>query len=173
MIVNFRKFLRLTLGLFLTAAFIVAGTMTANAAVGPGGSVITCGIYADYPHASNHVSGTINAVGRVECDGLVNEIYLKVTLAKSNGYLSSTTQDRFYPTGGRLSGNAAKSCAEAPGTFQTRVNAVVHFPAGYTPTPQVGNQNSAWFALACGVAFKAGATAPSSQPLYTIVARKL
>jgi hypothetical protein len=58
----------------------------------------------------------------------------------------------------RLAANATKSCSEAPGSFQTRVDAVVHFPAGFSPTPQIVNVNSYWNSVLCG----GGNIAPAS-----------
>lgn len=128
------------------------GATAANAAVGPGGSIITCTISLDNPHPSGHVNGTISAQGRVTCTAMVDTIYIKTYLTKVNdGTVASQTFNRGSVSSGSSVG--AKSCSEGPATFRSGADVVVHFPAGYTPAKAVSNHSSTNQYVACGNAF--------------------
>jgi hypothetical protein len=44
-----------------------------------------CTLTIQYPHASTHVSGTVNVVGDVTCPITMREMYLRIYLEKSGG----------------------------------------------------------------------------------------
>jgi len=110
--------------------------------------VSVCTIKANDPHPSAHVSGNINATGTVSCTVSMAEIYLRVKLERGNGtVITGTTNDRFNTA--YESGNAATSCANS-GTWRTRVEYALTFPAGYNPQYHSNNFASPWKAVACG-----------------------
>jgi hypothetical protein len=157
------------LSIVVTAAALTLSSATAaNAATGPGGSVITCNVYADYPHGSGHVAGTINAVGRVVCTAKVDEIYLKTTLLNvTRGTASSTTVD--YLNTSSVSTNAAKGCGEGPAVFQTKTDVLVNFPARYTPQQGISHVSSPRITVKCGSVTGANRVA-SGAPLEVLIA---
>lgn len=128
---------------------VVGGSTAANAATGPGGIVITCTTSLDNPHQSGHVNGSISAQGRINCTSGVAEIYVKTTLTNlSRATAASQTDDRFNVSSAASVG--AKSCAEGGSVFQSKVEAVVHFPAGFVPEKGVLSQTSNRIGVTCG-----------------------
>lgn len=135
--------------LAVSLGLIFPGATAAVAATGPGGNVITCTVSLDNPHPSGHVNGTISAQGLVTCSGTVAEIYIKTSIRKvSNNTVASQTFDSFNVNRGSSVG--AKPCSDGPATFRSQADVLVHFPAGYTPTPQTANKYSPHTAVACG-----------------------
>ncbi|PWJ65251.1 hypothetical protein B0H03_10398 [Rathayibacter iranicus NCPPB 2253 = VKM Ac-1602] len=135
--------------LAVSLGLIFPGATAAEAATGPGGNVITCTVSLDNPHPSGHVNGTISAQGLVTCTGTVAEIYIKTSIRKvSNSTVASQTFDSFNVSRGSSVG--AKPCSDGPATFRSQADVLVHFPAGYTPTPQTANRYSPHTAVACG-----------------------
>ena len=142
---------------------VVGSSTAANAATGPGGHVITCTVSLDNPHPSGHVRGTISAQGRVNCTSGVAEIYVKTTLTNlSRATSASQTDDRFNVSSAASVG--AKSCSEGGSVFQSKVEAVVHFPAGYTPQKGVLNKTSNRIGVTCG---NARAKTPEGAPVQS------
>ncbi len=70
--------------------------------------IVNCGLYVHNPHKSGHKRGTINVVGRVECDHPVARIELKVGLALNGHEVATMT----YANSGvaALGGNVATPC---------------------------------------------------------------
>jgi hypothetical protein len=141
---------------------VIAGAVPANAAVGPGGRVITCNLSLDNPHKSGHVNGTISAQGRVNCDAVVAEIYVKTTLTNvTRATAASQTFDKFNVSSGSSVG--AKGCREGGATFQSKMEVVVQFPPGFSPARQVANKASNnQYVPPCGVS--RSATTDEEQP---------
>ena len=132
----------------LAGLFLLTGIVAAPAAQAV--VVGVCTIKANDPHPSTHVTGTINATGTVSCSVLMDEIYIKVSLERSNGtVVPGNTQD-VYNTSYQMS-NASTSCANA-GTWRTRVQYALYAPAGYNPQHSASNFASPWKSVACGVA---------------------
>lgn len=145
------------------AASLVAQPVVAHAATGAGGHVITCSIYANNPHASGHVNGTINSIGSVTCTSVVREIFIKVTLLNVNTGAASSTQKDYFNVAS-LQTNAAKSCAEAPATFRTATSYVIKFPPGYVPSQQSGTTYSPNTWVGCGGATLLGGSPSDASP---------
>ncbi|PPG60975.1 hypothetical protein C5C57_02505 [Rathayibacter sp. AY1C5] len=81
----------------------------------------------------------------------MNEIYIKTSLRKvTNNTVASQTFDSFNVNFGSSVG--AKPCSDGPATFKSQADVLVHFPAGYTPTPQTTNKYSPNVSVACGAA---------------------
>jgi hypothetical protein len=113
-----------------------------------------CTLTIQYPHASTHVSGTVNVVGDVTCPITMREMYLRIYLEKSGGgSWAGTPLDYFNVS--YLKGNSATSCSNAPGTFRGMSSTIVYPPAGWTPAYQSESKYSPWISLACGASFRA------------------
>ncbi|TFC22098.1 hypothetical protein E3O55_18955 [Cryobacterium sp. MDB1-18-2] len=112
-------------------------------------TVITCAAKANNPHASSHVSGTINAQGTVTCDGAAAEMYISVILEKSDG---RNWQGSAYSMLNTKSGsaNAATSCSNGPGSFRNVTYISVQAPVGSTGNHSETLQSS-WVDVACGL----------------------
>lgn len=94
---------------------------------------IVCTASVQYPHASTHVSGTINVVSSVNCSAVMNEIYQQTRLYKSGGgSWLGLPFDRFNVSYG--SSNAATACSNGPGTFYGTAYTILYPPAGYSPS---------------------------------------
>jgi len=120
-------------------------------AAAPANAVVigVCTIKVNDPHGSTHVSGTINAVGTVECSTTMQEIYVKTTLQKSAGpSWAGTPFDRFNVARGQA--NAATSCTAGPGTFRTVTSYVLRAPAGIDPAYAANTVYGPWRSVACG-----------------------
>jgi hypothetical protein len=131
----------------LTLLILLGGSVLAppaQAAVVVG----VCTIKANLTHGSVHVSGTINGTGSVSCDIVMEEIYLKVSIEKSNGTIVNGTVDDYFNTAYE-NGNAATSCSNA-GTWRTRSSYALRAPAGYNPSYASGTTYSAWSNVVCG-----------------------
>jgi len=109
-----------------------------------------CTIKANLPHGSHHVGGTINGTGTVNCNVVMSEIYLKVSIEKSTGTVVNGEPDDYFNTAYE-SGNAATSCSDS-GTWRTRSAYALRAPAGYNPSYASGSVVSAWTSVVCGAA---------------------
>ncbi len=122
-----------------------------------------CNINAQNPHPSNHVTGTINAVGTVSCSMVMQEIYVLTTLERMDG-VTWTGNTRDYFNSNYEQSNAATSCNQGPGTFRTRVSYVIYAPPGVNPAYATSTVYSPWIGVICG-----GVTAATGQPSGTNV----
>lgn len=130
---------------FATAASAGAESSTPSAPAHPN-TVISCSSNTQYPHNSSHVSGTINAVGQVNCTGVVRHISLTVTLYNNNGVpLSSGTSSANSVS--TLSANAAIPCSGGAYYGGTIFN--ISYPANYNPSTGSGSSWSPTVDLSC------------------------
>jgi len=95
---------------------------------------INCTIKVNYPHGSTHVNGTINVQSTVTCSAMMNEIYQKTFLYRSDGvYWAQGSFDRLNISSG--ASNASVLCTTGgPATYHGRAYTSLKPPAGYTPT---------------------------------------
>jgi hypothetical protein len=142
----------------MLAAGLVAAPMAAHAAPSEGTAEMpSCTLTVQHPHASTHVSGTINVVAVTSCPIPMSSIYVDVELLRVspspktwwNGvgvtsYASTRAQD-----------NQATSCSAGPGTYRGWATTKIVPPPGYVLTGP-GNQSKygAAVAVACGVSAK-------------------
>ncbi|MCI4657703.1 hypothetical protein [Cryobacterium zhongshanensis] len=106
------------------------GAAPAQAATGPGGSVITCHLAVHYPHNSGHVNGTINVSSDILCTSSVDKIYSETGLRgtkSANGWAQAV--NAVYKDS-----NANTSCAN--GTYWGVGYGTITFPSGYSPRVQ-------------------------------------
>lgn len=163
--------------LAVSLGLIFSGATAAEAATAPEGDVIRCTATLEIPHQSGPVNGTISAEGRVTCTETVAEISIKTSVRKvSDNTVASQTFDSFNVSRGSSVG--AKPCSDGPATFRSEANVVVHFPVGYTPTPQTANKYSPNTTVACGNAKRVTGTTSAvhddsyGTTTWTIVAVK-
>lgn len=149
---------------FLVAIAVVSGGLIAaapaQAASGPGGSVITCTLKVNYPHNSGHVSGTVNVTSEISCSSNVDGIYISTGL---RGTQSKNGWKQGFNTNYRSS-NAAMPCAN--GTYWGIGSGTVTFPSGYTPRVQNVEGTGASRAVNCSIA---GFDEGSDESLVTTV----
>jgi hypothetical protein len=152
------RFAAIAATVLVTTALLTGTTTTPASALVIG----VCTIKANNPHASTHVSGTINAVGTVSCSVVMSEIYLAVHLEKATG--GSWSSWPFYDSYNTkwASENAATSCGQGPGTFRSRVSYVLQAPPGANPAYSSGSIYSPWISVACGASLVAGGGAAQS-----------
>lgn len=113
----------------LLSGSILAAT-PAQAASGPGGSVITCTLKVNYPHNSTHVGGTVNVTSEIKCTSNVDSIYTSTGLRgaqTANGWAQKFNINY-------ASSNAAMPCVN--GTYWGIGSGTVTFPSGYSPRVQ-------------------------------------
>jgi hypothetical protein len=131
---SFRRFsatLAIVTGLIASTIFFASPAKAA---------VIYCNIYADDVHASSHVLGTVNAVGRTNCSAGVDYIIMTVSLVRNGQYVTQSGgswTSRFGSSS--LSCNASEECRSGSPYF-SRV-AVSAFKSGYQT---VVNGSPAW-----------------------------
>ncbi len=135
--------------------------------------VITCTLRVDNPHASTHVSGTINVSATMTCSRQIAEIYIRTTLYKGTGSPSwqGASNDRFNVAA--LSANAAAPCSAGPGSFYGYATSTVTPPAGYTvsgPNPVVKRGLS--ISVACGNARMAAESMPEPDSVTITLVKK-
>lgn len=137
----------LSIAIALTGLTVTAAP--ANAAV-----VGACTMKANNPHASTHVSGTINAEGSMKCTIGMTEIYIQAYLEKSGGSSWAGNAEGWLstPANKTYSSFANTSCSQGPATFRTRVTYSFTSPAGVNPSYSANTIYSPWYALACGLA---------------------
>ncbi|ALE93677.1 hypothetical protein AOC05_17335 [Arthrobacter alpinus] len=139
----------------LSIAFALTGLTVVSA---PANAVVVgaCTMKANDPHASVHVSGTINSEGTLKCTIGMTEIYLRTYLEKSGGPTwGGNTESWLNATAGKTYKSVANtSCSQGPATFRTRVAYTLQSPPGVSPAYTANNIYSPWFGLACGVAFR-------------------
>lgn len=139
----------------VTASFLVlAGALSggffaaspAQAASGPGGSVITCTLKVNYPHNSTHVGGTVNVTSEIKCSSNVDSIYISTGLrgAQSSNGWSQKFNTNYH------SSNAAATCKN--GTYYGVGSGTVTFPSGYSPRVQNVSGSGAVRTVDCKVA---------------------
>ncbi len=108
-----------------------------------------CTLTINYPHASGHVSGTINVTGSVSCPVTMTEMFLQVHLQKSTGASwAGPSKDLFNTTW--LNTNAATSCSSGAGSYRGRAYTEVRPPAGWSPAMQSQTKYSPYVSVACG-----------------------
>jgi hypothetical protein len=112
-------------------------------------TAFNCVISVEHPHASHHVSGTINVQGRVDCEQRMESIYIRLYLHKQGGGEWAGTPDSMN-NAIYLKANAATECSAGPGQYwgEARVTAVP--PAGWSPRSASGAANGFVLPLACG-----------------------
>ena len=138
----------------LTACMVViGGAAAANAVVVVGG----CKVNIGDPHASSHVSGTINAVSSIQCSLNMPSIHIQAFLYKApSKYWTGNADSRVSPGAGKkLQSNRAVSCKEGPGSFRNRTYLQFTSPSGVNPAYHSKTYYSPWRSIACGVAFSA------------------
>ncbi len=145
---------RSTAASFLVVAGVVTGGLLAatpaQAASGPGSSVITCTLKVNYPHNSTHVGGTVNVTSEIKCTSNVDSIYLSTGL---RGAQSSNGWSQKFITNYHSS-NAAATCKN--GTYWGVGSGTVTFPSGYSPRVQNVDGAGGSRAVNCKVAGVSG-----------------
>ncbi|MCS5720021.1 hypothetical protein N1027_17965 [Herbiconiux sp. CPCC 205763] len=139
----------------MVAAFSMAlggGTVASQMSPSPAEaslSAFNCVISVAHPHASHHVSGTINVEGRVDCGQRMESIYIRLYLHKQGGGDWAGTPNSMN-NASYLKANAATSCSAGSGQYwgEARVTAVP--PAGWSPRSASGSANGFVLPLACG-----------------------
>jgi hypothetical protein len=135
---------------FLVVTGVVSGVFLAaapaQAASGPGGSVITCTLKVNYPHNSIHVGGTVNVTSEIKCTSNVDSIYVSTGL---RGAQSGNGWAQKFNTNYQSS-NAAAPCVN--GSYWGVASGTVTFPSGYTPRVQNVNGAGGTRVVDCSVA---------------------
>lgn len=146
-----RRWLSIVAAIALTIGGVLGVAAPADAATVVGVCTITVG----EPHASSHVSGTINSYGRLSCSIGMTEIYIRAYLEKSTGssWGGNTESWLNTPAGKTYSSYAKTSCSQGPGTFRTRLSVAFTSPPGYNPSYHANTYYSVWRGVACGVSF--------------------
>lgn len=121
-----------------------------------------CTLTINYPHASTHVSGTINVTGSVSCPVTMTEMYLQIHLQKSTGASWAGTPKNYFNTSW-LSANAATSCSSGAGSYRGRAYTVVRPPAGWSPSSQSQTKYSPYVSVGCGATSFAPASGDETQ----------
>jgi hypothetical protein len=145
--------------LLATATFLLIGTLgatPANAATGPGGSVITCQLAVHYPHNSTHVFGTVNVSSDILCSSIVDSIYSTTGL---RGAQSANGWDQSF-NNGYMDSNAAKPCVN--GSYWGIGGGTVTFPSGYSPRVQSAEGSGATKSINCSVQGRSAAELEAS-----------
>jgi hypothetical protein len=128
-----------------TADSVASRSSNKNSVADVAAATITCTLVVNNPHNSTHVPGTVNVVATVSCTRAVASIDLFVALGDDNGR-SSGEED--YNTGSAsLSENTSLACEN--GTYEGTAETTVTWPAGYTPSPQTWNRDSAVVSITC------------------------
>jgi hypothetical protein len=149
----------------------IGGIIASGVGIAPASAAVVgiCTIKANDPHPSGHVSGNINAQGTVACSQIMDQIKTQTTLEKSNGQVwSAGVSDKKGVQNLSTYGNT--SCSNSPGTFRTRLEVTLQFPAGFTPRYHYNNYYSPWKSFACGAA-RAASDSTQEAAEFMVVAR--
>lgn len=108
-----------------------------------------CTLTINYPHASTHVTGTINVTGSVSCPVTMTEIFLQIHLQKSTGASWAGTPKDFF-NASWVSANASTACSSGAGSYRGRAYTEVRPPAGWSPAMQSQTKYSPYVSVGCG-----------------------
>ena len=134
---------------------------------------ISCGLNVQRVHASTHVTGTINGVAVVSCNGNAGSIKLHYSLYRVTPNPTSWGAPSESNAGKRsLQNNRAVPCTQGPGTFRGWAQGEITPPPGYKLNgPATNTAFGPSYGVACGVSF-AGASneaTPSEITALTFV----
>lgn len=140
-----------TLSIVFALTGLTIASTPANAVV-----VGACTIKANDPHASTHVTGTINSEGTLKCTIGMTEIYLRAYLERSDGSSWGGNTEAWLDSiaNKTYKSFANTSCSQSPGTFRTRVSYAFQSPPGVSPAYTSNIIYSPWFGLACGLSYR-------------------
>ncbi|AGW40506.1 hypothetical protein O159_02770 [Leifsonia xyli subsp. cynodontis DSM 46306] len=133
----------------ITGMVLVAGSVLVTAAPANAVVVGVCTMQVQDPHPSTHVHGTINVVGTASCSIVMTEIYVKVTLQRSDDATwPGATND--YRNTSQEQANAAAPCSAGPNMFRGYLSYALTAPAGYSPAYATGTTYGIWKSVICG-----------------------
>ena len=139
-------------------------------ALAPLASYITCNLNVQNVHGSTHVSGTINGVAKVSCDGAAGALALHYSLIRVSPNNNQWAAPSKYNSGKKtIQNNRAVACSAGPANFQGWAQGEITPPAGYTlvgsgVSSKYGNMNY----VACGSSLLAGGDEPTDSETLTI-----
>lgn len=133
-------------------------------------SYITCNLNVEYVHASTHVSGTINGVAKISCNGASGTLGLHYSLVRNSPtYAQWAATSKYNSAQSTIQNNKGVPCSYGPGYFQGWAQGELTPPPGYQVVGTgTSNQWGANRQVACGVGKSAAQSEPEVAETLTV-----
>jgi hypothetical protein len=143
------------------------GAVPAN--LGTLAASIGCGLNVQNVHGSTHVSGTINGVARIDCNGPAGSLQISYSLIRLQPYTQWGGPTKTNGGWTFIQTNRAVSCSAGPADFRGWAQGIIAPPPGYTLTgPALTNAYGNISAVACGLSSARTAAADTPNEVLSV-----